>query len=73
MEFSCREGPVVGGLLGANGQRREATLEENSGTLLDYDELQTAVMEIEAIVNARPLTYVNDEEESVCTPLTRHI
>ena len=36
---------------------------------LDYDELQTAVMEIEAIVNARPLTYVYDEE-SVSTPLT---
>ena len=39
-------------------------------TTLDYDELQTAVVEIEAIVNARPLTYVYDDDESVCTPLT---
>ena len=39
-------------------------------TTLDYNELQTAVVEIEAIVNARPLTYVYDDDESVSTPLT---
>ena len=37
---------------------------------LDYDELQTALVGIEATVNARPLTYVYDDEESVSTPLT---
>ena len=37
---------------------------------LNYDELQTTMVEIEAIVNARPLTYVYDDEESVSTPLT---
>jgi len=37
---------------------------------LDYGELQTAVEEIEAVVNASPLTYVYDNEDSVSTPLT---
>ena len=39
-------------------------------TTLNYDELQTTMVEIEAIVNARPLTYVYDDEESISTPLT---
>ena len=39
-------------------------------TTLDYDELRTAVMEIEAIINARPLTYVSDDEESLSSPVT---
>ena len=38
-------------------------------TTLDYDELQTAVLEIEAIINARPLTYVYVDEESPSSPL----
>ena len=37
---------------------------------LDYDELQTAVVEIEAIVNGGLLMYVYDDEESVSTPLS---
>ena len=39
-------------------------------TTLDYDALQTAVVEIEAIINARPLTYIYDDEESLSSPLT---
>ena len=39
-------------------------------TTLNFDELQTTVVEIEAIVNARPITYVYDDDESVSTPLT---
>ena len=39
-------------------------------TNLNFDELQTPVVEIEAIVNARPITYVYDDDESVSTPLT---
>ena len=35
---------------------------------LDYDELQTILIEVESIVNSRPLTYVYDELES--EPLT---
>ena len=39
-------------------------------TTLVYDELQTAVVEIQAIVNARLLTYAYDDDLSVSTPLT---
>ena len=40
-------------------------------TILDYDELLTAVVEIEAVINARPLTYVYNDEESPSSPLTQ--
>lgn len=37
---------------------------------LTYDELHTILVEIEGIIKARPLTYVYDDEESSCQPLT---
>lgn len=34
-----------------------------------YDEMHTAIVEIEAIVNSRPLTYLNpDDTEELLTP-----
>ena len=39
-------------------------------TNLTYDELQTIVVEIEGLINARPLTYVYDDVESVSFPLS---
>ena len=39
-------------------------------TNLSYDELQTLVVEIEGIVNARPITYVYDDTESISFALT---
>ena len=39
-------------------------------TSLTYDELQTFVVEIEGIVNARPITYVYDDAESISFSLT---
>lgn len=41
-------------------------------TTLNYDELQSAKVEIKAIVTAQPLTYmyVYDDEESTSIPLT---
>ena len=77
MEFYCRVGPVVGGGGGCWERMVKGVKQPLKKTVgrstLDYDELQTAVMEIRAIVNARPLTYVYDDEESVSTSLTRHI
>jgi len=74
MEFYRREGPVVeggGGYWERMVKSVKQPLKKTVGrSTLDYDELQTAVVEIEAIVNARPLTYVYDDEESVSTPLT---
>lgn len=37
---------------------------------LRYDEMSTLLTEVEAVINARPLTYVYDDQESVSYPLT---
>ena len=37
---------------------------------LNYDELLTVLTEIEGVINARPITYVYDDEESVSYALT---
>ena len=37
---------------------------------LDYDELLTVLIEIEGIINARPITYVYDDEGSVSYALS---
>ena len=37
---------------------------------LTYDEMNTLLTEVEGVINARPLTYVYDDEESVSYPLT---
>ena len=37
---------------------------------LNFEELRTVLVEIEGVINSRPLTYVYDDEESVSYPLT---
>lgn len=37
---------------------------------LTHEELSTLLTEIEGLINARPLTYVYDDEESISYPLT---
>ena len=37
---------------------------------LSVDELQTILTEIEAVINARPITYVYGDDESISNPLT---
>ena len=39
-------------------------------TSLAYDELNTLVVEVESLVNSRPLVYIYDDEESISHPLT---
>ena len=40
-----------------------------SQTFLQYDEMHTAIVEIEAIINSRPLSYVSsDDTEEPLTP-----
>ena len=39
-------------------------------TSLPYDQLQTLIVEIEGLLNARPLTYIYDDSESISFPLS---
>ena len=39
-----------------------------SNAKLNYDELSTVVVEVESMVNSRPLTYLSDENMEVLTP-----
>ena len=39
-------------------------------SLLKFEELRTLVVEIEATLNNRPLTYIYDDEEGLSYPLT---
>lgn len=38
-------------------------------TSLTYDELSTILIEVEGLINARPITYIFDDEESISYPL----
>lgn len=37
---------------------------------LNFEELRTVLVEIESVINARPITYVYDDQESISYPLT---
>ena len=37
---------------------------------LTFDELHTLLIEVESVINARPLTYIYDNSEGVSYPLT---
>lgn len=37
---------------------------------LTFDQLRTILVEIEGVINARPMTYVYDDDESISYPLT---
>jgi len=39
-------------------------------TTLSYDELSTLLVEIESVVNSRPLTYVEDDQDDVSYTLS---
>ena len=37
---------------------------------LNFEELQTVLVEIESVINSRPITYMHDDEYSISHPLT---
>ena len=72
MELHCRKGSLVGLLLGEDGKERKGVLEEAPGEILIdiFEELQTILIEIQAVLSNRLLTYAYDDENGVSYPLT---
>jgi len=70
VEFYCRKGPVVGRILGKACEKHQETLKEDPREVytLRFDELDTVLVEIEAVINSRLLTYMYDDEESLSYP-----
>jgi len=52
--------------LGADGARGQEKSQKSDRTLsLKFDKLRTLLVEVEALLNARPLTYVHGDEHRV--------
>ena len=59
---------MVGGLYERMAKVVKTSLHKVTGkSILSYEELETVLIQIESIVNSRPLTFVATEE--VCEPL----
>lgn len=70
MEVHRTEGLMVGRLLGETHSKCVKIHQENSRMSLNYDELNTLVVEVESLINSQPLTYIYDDEEFISHPLT---
>ena len=66
MEVHRKEAPMVGRLLGETGPKHGKIHQENSRK----DVWNTLVVEVESLINLRPLTYIYDDEEFISHPLT---
>ena len=73
MEIYCREGRMVGWFLGTPNSERQTVkraLKVIGRSCLSFEELRTLSVEVESIVNARPLTYVYDDLDGISFALT---
>ena len=71
MEIHCGTRPLVGGFWERLIQSVKKCLKKTVGrTSLDYDELNTVLVETESIINSSPLTYIYGDGESISHPLT---
>ena len=70
-KFIVERAPWWGGFWERLIQSVKKCLKKTVGrTSLDYDELNTVLVETESIINSRPLTYIYGNDESVSDPLT---
>ena len=70
-KFIVKKTPWWGGFWERLIQSVKRSIKKTIGrTSLNYDELNTLVVEVESLINSRPLTYINDDEESISHPLT---
>ena len=70
-KFIVEKAPWWGGFWERLIQSMKRSIKKTVGrTSLNYDELNTLVVEVESLINSRPLTYIYDDEESISHPLT---
>ena len=71
MEAQLERAPWWGGFWERVVRSVKETLRKVLGRqVIGYDELLTAVVEVEAVVNSRPLGYLYMDDPSECLPLT---
>ena len=71
MAVYCGKGPLVGGYWERLVKSVKRCLRKTLGrSILTFDELATVLVEIEATLNNRPLTYVCDDTEGLTYALT---
>lgn len=69
--FIVEKAPWWGGFWERLVQSMKRSIKKTMGrTSLDYDELNTLVVEVQSLINSQPLTYIYDDEESISHPLT---
>jgi hypothetical protein len=56
----------VGRILGENGKDGETSTQENIRQIFSYDEMNTVLVEVERVINSRPITYIYDDREATC-------
>ena len=70
-QFIMEQAPWWGGFWERLVRSVKRCLKKSVGrSLLTFEELRTLVVEIEATLNNRPLTYIYDDEEGLSYPLT---
>ena len=70
-QFIMEQAPWWGGFRERLVRSVKRCLKKSVGrSLLTFEELRTLVVEIEATLNNRPLTYIYDDEEGLSYPLT---
>ena len=70
-QFIMERAPWLGGFWERLVRSVKRCLKKSVGrSLLTFKELRTLVVEIEATLNNRPLTYIYDDEEGLSYPLT---
>ena len=70
-QFIMERAPWLGGFWERLVRSVKRCLKKSVGrSLLTFEELRTLVVEIEATLNNRPLTYIYDDEEGLSYPLT---